>query len=290
VERELWPLLYRILRRVASGFSQKYVQHPPWVVAAVTLWAALHDRPRTWACDPRNWSSTSLRPRRIPSPSTISRRAHSVATGVFRRAVEQAIRDAHEPALVAFIDGKPLAIPAIGGDPDAGFGRGAREESKGYKLHALTSTRPVPEAWDVTPIHASETKVAEGLAGQLGHGGYLVGDGNYDANGVFDAAGARGYALRTPHPHANAGKGHHYQSEYRLASIQVRGTDFAKDLLNARGEIERRFGTLTSFACGLKPLPAWVRRLRRVRTWVWDKLLVNAARIMNNQHLASSLQ
>ena len=290
MERELWPLLYRVIGRVASDFSQKYVQHQPWTVVAVTLWAALHDRPMNWACDPKNWSTTSLRPCKIPSASTISRRGHAVATGIFRRAVEQAIRDSQEPALIALIDGKPLAIPAISGDPDAGYGRGAREKSKGYKLHALTSTRPVPEAWEVTPIQASETKVAEQLAGQLGHTGYLLGDGNYDANGVFDAAGAKGYALRTPHPNPNAGAGHHYQSPHRLASIQVRGTDFSKELLKQRGDIERQFGTLTSFACGLKPLPAWVRRLHRVRTWVWDKLLVNAARILNNQRKAASLQ
>lgn len=290
MERELWPLLYRLLRRVASGFSQKNVRYHPWIIAAVTLWAALHDRPVSWACDERNWAGTSLRPWRLPSASTISRRGHSVAVGVFRRLVEEAIRQSQEPALVAFIDGKPLSVPAISGDPDAGFGRGAGEKSKGYKLHAVISGRALPEAWEVTPINTAETKVAEQMIERLGQGGYLLGDGNYDASAVFDAAGAKGYALRTPHPAANAGKGHHYQSPHRLASIQVRGTDFSKDLLRMRGEIERQFGTLSSFACGLKPLPAWVRRLHRVRTWVWDKLLINAARILKNQGLASSLQ
>jgi hypothetical protein len=125
---------------------------------------------------------------------------------------------------------------------------------------------------------------------QLEYGGYLVGDGNYDANDLFDAAAAQGYALRTPHAQANAGKGHRYQSPQRLLSIAARRDDFGKALLRARGEIERQFGTLTSFACGLKPLPAWVRRLHRVRTWVWDKLLVNAARILKNQGLTAILQ
>lgn len=290
MERELWPLLYHLIRRVAKDFSQKNVLYQPWALVAVTLWAALHDRPASWACDPRNWSGTTLRPWRIPSPSTVSRRAHSVAVGLFRRAVEDAIRAAQEPALVAFIDGKPLSIPASSGDPDAGFGRGAGEKSKGYKLHAIISIRALPEAWEVTPINVAETKVAEAMMGRLAHGGYIVGDANYDANGVFDAAGAAGYAMRTAHPEANAGEGHHYQSPHRLASIQVRGTDLSKDLVKARGEIERQFGTLTSFACGLKPLPPWVRRLHRVRTWVWDKLLINAIRILKNQGLTSSLQ
>ena len=290
MERELWPLLYHVIRRVANDFSQKNVRYQPWILVAVTLWAALHDRPMSWACDERNWSTTSLRPCRIPSASTLSRRAHGVAVGLFRRAVEEAIREGQEPALVAFIDGKPLSIPAISSDPDAGFGRGAGEKSKGYKLHAVISSRAVPEAWEVTPINVAETTVAQALIGRLGHGGYLLGDGNYDASAVFDAAGEKGYALRTPHPELNAGQGHHYQSPHRLRSIQTRGTEFSKALRKARGEIERRFGTLSSFDCGLKPLPAWVRRLHRVRTWLWDKILINAARILKKQGLTSILQ
>jgi len=290
VERELWSILYPLLRRVGNDFSQKYVRYQPWVLVAVTLWAALHDRPISWACDARNWGRTSLRPHRLPSASVLSRRGHGVAVGLVRRALEQAARGGREPALVAFLDGKPLAIPAISSDPDAGFGRGAGAMSKGYKLHAVIADRPMPEAWDLTPINAAETRVAEALVGQLGYGGYLLGDSNYDANPLFDAAASKGYALRTPHRQANAGKGHRRQSPHRLLSIDAAPADFGKALLTARGEIERRFGTLSSFGGGLAPLPAWVRRLHRVRTWVWDKLLINAARIIKNQRLAASLQ
>ena len=56
MERELWPLLYRFVREVARDVSQKYVQHQPWVLVAVMLWAALHDRPVSWACQRRHWS------------------------------------------------------------------------------------------------------------------------------------------------------------------------------------------------------------------------------------------
>ena len=72
MERELWPLLYRFVREVARDFSQKYVQHQPWVLVAVMLWAALHDRPVSWACQRRHWSTTTLRPGRLPSPATTS--------------------------------------------------------------------------------------------------------------------------------------------------------------------------------------------------------------------------
>ena len=75
MERELWPPLYHLLLDTATGFRQKYVQHQPWVLAAVVLWAALHDRPVSWACQRRHWSTTTLRPGRLPSPATVSRRA-----------------------------------------------------------------------------------------------------------------------------------------------------------------------------------------------------------------------
>lgn len=47
--------MYHEVRAVGERVRQKYVPHPPWVIAAVLLWAALHDRPVSWACDPRHW-------------------------------------------------------------------------------------------------------------------------------------------------------------------------------------------------------------------------------------------
>ena len=48
MERELWPLLYRQLRWLARATQLKYVHHP-WTVVSVLLWAAIHDRPISWA-------------------------------------------------------------------------------------------------------------------------------------------------------------------------------------------------------------------------------------------------
>ncbi|MFO0798274.1 MAG: hypothetical protein U0804_12420 [Gemmataceae bacterium] len=63
--------------------TQKYVHYHPWAIAAVLLWAAIHDRPVCWACDPRNWSTTRLRPTEIPSAATVSRRANRAGFAVF---------------------------------------------------------------------------------------------------------------------------------------------------------------------------------------------------------------
>ncbi len=280
MERELWPLLYHLLREVATDFHQTHVQLQPWVLVATMLWAALHDRPVSWACQPRHWSTTTLKPRRLPSPSTMSRRIEPAGVALLWRALEQRLRDSGPPALVAFVDGKPLPIGGCGKDPDARFGRGAGCTAKGHKLHAVWSTRPVPEAWDVRPLDANEKALAKELVEQLGYGGYLLGDGNYDASYVYDAAFARGYQLVAPCRKAKKpGSGKHYQSPHRLRSIEIVRSDFGRALYRARSAIERSFGNAASFAGGLGPLPAWVRGLPRVRTWVWAKLLINAVRI-----------
>ncbi len=288
MERELWPLLYSTVRKVARGFSQKYVQIPSWILVVTMLWAALHDRPVSWACRSANWATTRLRPVRLPSASTMSRRVHEVGVGLLWRAVEQRLRDlsASHPALVAFLDGKPLTVSNVSKDPDARYGRGAGAMAKGYKLHTVWANRALPEAWEVAPLNVSEKVVARRLIAQLSGSGYLLADGYYDANHLFDRAHEQGYQLVTPLPRGkNPGGGHHYQSPYRLQSIALMQTGFGQRLWRWRGAIERTYGNATSFGGGLAPLPAWVRRQHRVRTWVWAKLLINAARVIKHKDL-----
>jgi hypothetical protein len=282
MERELWPPLYRLLEEVATDFSQKYVRIQPGVIAAVILWAAIHDRPVAWACHPAHWDTAGAdRPRRVPSASTLSRRADSVAVGLVLRAVEDRLRQSGEQPLVAVVDGKPLPIGGNSKDPDAAFGRGAGCVAKGYKLHAVWSNRPVPEAWEVTAMSGCEKAAAGQLVGAAGAGGYLLADGNYDASWLFDAAAAAGFRLVAPGRAAkNPGCGKHYQSPHRTRSRDLLATRFGRDLYRRRPDIERRFAHLCGFAGGLQPLPVWVRGRDRVRTWVWAKVLINGVRIL----------
>jgi hypothetical protein len=269
-----------LIQQTAKDFHQKYVRYQPWLLVTIFLWAALHDRSVAWACQRRHWSTTTLQPVTLPSPSTLSRRIDSAGVGLFFKALEQRIRDSGMPALVAFVDGKPLPIGGNSKDPDARFGRGAGCFAKGYKLHAIWAGRSVPEAWEVTPLNASEKAVAERLIGQLLFGGYLLADGNYDASYLYDAAATRGYQLVSPvRACKEPGSGKHYQSPHRLRSIALREGEFGKALYRARTAIERSFGNACSFGGGLGPLPAWVRGQARVRTWVWAKLLINAVRM-----------
>jgi hypothetical protein len=287
MERELWPLLYRAVRSVARDFTQKYVHIPGWVLLATLLWAALHDRPVCWACRPVNWATTRLRPDRLPSPATMSRRIDRVTLGFLWHAVEQHLRaqSVSHPALVAFLDGKPLPVGGASKDPEARFGRAAGGMAKGYKLHTVWSQRALPETWQMTPMNTGESTTARGLLPQLTGGGYLLADGNYDSKELFDRAWQYGYQLVTPLPKGQPGSGHHYQSPHRRRSIALMQSAFGKRLYRRRIGIEECYGNATSFAGGLAPLPAWVRGVDRVRTWVWAKLLINAARILKNKGL-----
>ncbi len=288
MERELWPPLYRLLRQLGKDFPQKYVRYQPWVLLAVMLWAALHDRPVSRACQKRHRSTTTLKPLRLPSPSTLSRRIDGAGAALLWRAPERRIRGAGPPALAAFADGKPLPIGGRGKGPDARFGRGAGCFATGHKLHAVWSTRPLPEAREVAPLNVSEKVVARRLIGQLEYGGYLLGDGYFDASPLYDAAHERGYRPVAPcREAARPGSGGHYQGPHRLRGLALLRGDFGRGLYRARAAVERSFGNVSSFGGGLGPLPAWVRGLPRVRTWVWAKPLINAVRILRHQGLTA---
>jgi hypothetical protein len=253
----------------------------------VLLWAALHDRTRGRACREANWSTTTLRPAALPSESTVGRRLRGPAVACLLRAPAARPRQIGDPRLLHVIDAKPLPVGGATKDPDARCGRGAGLFAKGYKLYAVWAGRAMPEAWRVYPMNSGENKVAEELIKDLRWGGYLLGDGEYDANGAYDAAGAAGYQLLAPREDPAAGPGHIRQSPFRVRGAALSRSRFGRELLALRRSIEESFGNLTSFGGGLSPLPAWVRRLDRVWCWVAAKLLINGVRAMKDQRLTA---
>ena len=280
MERELWKVVYTRLKRVARRFHQKYVQLQPWRIAAVLLWAALHDRPVSWACDKRNWRTTRLKPGRLPSESTVSRRAQKTTFGLFLNRLTDELKGTGPPAWELVIDGKPLPVGKCSKDPDAR----PNQHGKGYKLHATWGTKCMPEAWEVTAAREYEGAVAERLLAQVKGKGFVYGDGGYEANRVYDAAGRSGYLLLArPGPEVTGGA-HGYQSEYRRLALSFFETPLGWDLYRHRTSIERAFGNAGSFGGGLQPLPNWVRRLGRVTRWVWAKLAINGARIIHQRN------
>ena len=279
MERELWPGLYHELQEAAQQTHQKNVHYHPWVIAAVLLWAALHDRPTNWACDPLNWSTTTLRPPEIPSEATMSRRTKKVAFAVFFNHLVARLRQPGPVERELIIDGKPLPVGHCSKDPDArpgGLG-------KGYKLHALWGRDGLPEAWELTSMGEYEGTVAQRLFSRIEGTGIILADGNYESSELYDAAAAACYQL-VAHPDArDTGAGHRYQSPYRLRALRWFAEGLGWKLYRGRTDIERAFGNAGSFAGGLGPLPNWVRRLGRVERWVGCKLIINAHRILHKQ-------
>jgi hypothetical protein len=283
MERELWPRLYHLIMEVGRTFRLTDVTYQPHIIALVFVWAALHDRPVKWACQEANWSTTTLRPATVPSDSTLSRRLRRVDTAMFMRKLVQRVRREGNPRLVSVIDAKPLPVGGASGDPEARCGRGAGMWARGYKLYTVWGGRPVPETYRVYPMNVSENKVAEEMMPELTHGGYLLGDGEYDAKGVFEAAGAAGYQLLAPREDPGAGVGHVPQSPFRLRCIDLMRSPFGRAVYRLRRSIERSYGNLCSFGGGLASLPTWVRHQDRVWLWTTAKLLINAERILANE-------
>jgi hypothetical protein len=196
------------------------------------------------------------------------------------RAVVQRLRPGRDPRLIALIDGQPLPIGGSGHDPEARCGRGAGMWARGYKFDAIWGGRPAPETYRVYSMNINEDKVAEEVMPDLTGGGYLLGDGESDADAVFDAAGAAGDQVLAPRQDPEAGLGHTYQGPYRRRCVERRRSSFGRAVWGLRRGIEPTFGALTSFGGGLSSRPSWVRHLQRVWLWVGAKSVINGVRIL----------
>jgi len=285
MERELWTALYVILTHLDE--QPRHWKFRNSTILLVYLWAAVHDRPMTWALKKTNWHNDLLKMICLPSQSTLSRRMRQHAVQQLLIDVEQAWLGlvSETQKWIHVIDGKPLAVSGVTKDPDATYGRGAGCMQKGYKLFAIWSGGPLPSAWALAGMNVSEKKMARELIASLPGSGYILGDAEYDSNPLFEIAHDAGYQLLAPKRQKEHGVGHRRQSPYRLCSIELMKTLFGKGLAKFRKQIERDFSDLTGFGGGLICLPPWVRRITRVCNWVHCKLLINAARWLNNHHL-----
>jgi hypothetical protein len=297
MERELWAALYRMLRRLAATRRRrKRTRVGDAVIVAVYLWAAVHDRPVVWATRRGNWPKDLL-DFELPAQSTMSRRLRTDGAREMMAALHEPLCGGADPraTLVKVMDAKPLPVGAYSIAKDARWGRGVRGQVRGYKLHALYGAGPLPVAWEVVPMNASEQRVAKRLlshlaAGGAPCGGYVLADSVYDINDLYARAADCGHQLLAPRKRPDAGLGHRRHHPGRLRAIALlEGPDprFGRSLYALRGSIERRFGRLTNFGGGLAPLPNWVRTLPRVRLWVAAKLLIAAARYRLNTRLAA---
>ena len=296
MELELWSELSAAISAVGVDFERhKRDQHSTALVVRVHSFAALHDRPVSWACDPRNWP-VRTRPARLPDQSTMSRRTRRADFAEFQQRVGERMGgkpDGDGPTLLRVVDGKPLELPNHTGDRDATWSRGVSRTSVGYKLHAVSSGNPMSDAFAITTLNVCEKRMAARMIGRVGGGGgggggYLLGDAHFDASWLFDHCHHHGHQLVCPRGKPGTGLGHHYVSPHRRRAIEMLKSPaavnpFGPGRYDRRTDVERDFAGLTCFGGGLTTLPPWVRRIWRVRAWVMAKLLINAARIRLNR-------
>ena len=295
MELERWAELSAAVSAVAAGWERRPKdRHCTALVVRVYLWAVLFDRPVSWACEPANWKPAA-RPQALPDQSTMSRRTRRKDFMAFLERVGVRLNGKAAPGLVPglvkVVDGKALELPNHTTDRDATWGRGVGRTSVGYKLHAVFSGNPMPDAFAVTTLKRCEKRMAARMVRRLSGGGYLLGDAHYDASWLFDYCNHHGHQLVCPRAKPGTGIGHHYVSPHRRRAIDMLEAPaavnpFGAGLYAARTDVERDFSGLVCFGGGLTTLPPWVRRIWRVRNWVMSKLLINAARIRINRRSA----
>lgn len=277
--------LYRAIVETARGYgnqpSRGRFAYTDVVIVLVFYWAAIHDRPVSWATQKVHWPIWRRFP--LPSNSTMSRRLRTESVRMLLDLVERRVTAPQRPGLLWKIDGKPLVISGCSKDRHAGYGRAAAGKAKGYKLHGLVGANGSIAAWRLAPMNKDERVMAQRLLKQADIQGYVVADSNYDSNklhAVCDARGNLQLVTRRRYGPGN-GTGHRRQAPGRLRSIELTENPFpafANDLLEEREAIERDFGNLTNWGGGLNGLPAWIRTYPRVHRWVQAKLTLTALR------------
>jgi hypothetical protein len=278
MERELFAVIVEALnalpeakrRPAKSRYSHRQV-------LAVAFWAALHDRPISWATQRRNWPFHD-RTRPLPSNATMSRRLRDP---VIARIVDLLIKsmwvEGHG-ARTLIVDGRPLVVATHSRDISATFGYGAGGKRRGYKLHAIVDLLGNCRVHRVEPLNVSEQVVAYEMIASLEHraADLLLADGMYDVNKLYEIAGVRGIQMLAERRYKKAkGVGHQRHSEHRLRGLEIMKQD--PKALDDRRFIESCFGTQGNQIGGLGPLPNHVRALDRVRRWVSLKVVIDAA-------------
>ncbi len=289
MERELWKLIVAALKRLPptrprnAYFSDRQV-------LAVFLWAALHDRPTSWACERVNWPVQAWR-RKLPDQSTMSRRMRTAslhdALAVTLTRVQASLPDGR----LLFTDGKAFELSDRTSDPDAANGRGAGHMARGFRLHVVIDDQGKVCGWDVLPMNVAETVVTRKIIESMPKppkATLMIADAGYDSNKLYEAAALCGLRMIAPRRKRGQGLGWREHHPHRLAAIKLteqRGGWMWPMLHTKRWTVERFFAGLVTSGVGANGLPTWVRRLHRVKLWIGAKLVINAARLVRLNHV-----
>jgi len=278
MEYQLWQCIVALLVGLDKTPHPTGCDFSDTRIVQVYYWAVIHERPVSWACQRRHWPVHQRR-RTLPSNSTMSKRLRTPTVRTLLTEMERRVVAPREPEMFWMIDGKPLVIGGCSKDRQAGYGRAAGGKAKGYKVHAIVSSRGAIAAWRLAPMNTDERVMAERLLKTADIQGYVVADSNYDSNPLHAVCDRReSLQLLTRRRYgAHHGTGHRRQSAGRLRSmarLENPSPAFAERLIQDRSEIERQFASWTNWGGGLTSLPPWVRTHRRVHRWVQAKLVL----------------
>lgn len=278
MDGQLFLRLYRRLVEFASSSRRAYEQYSDTTIAAVYLWAVLHDRPQGWGCNPENWDIEPLWPE-LPSQSCLSRRLKEKSVKELLDRLCGFLWGRFRARMFKLVDGKALTVSMSSKDKTATIGPASGGRlAKGYKLHVIVDGAGVLISWAIAPLNHDETTVARKLIQRLSDEGYLVGDVKYDNNRLYCHAAGYGHQL-VAHKRGGHGLGHRRHSPHRLRGLELLKQPLGKGLLKLRkSTIERFYGNLGWCAGGLSQLPGFVRTMHRVRLWVQGKLIFQALR------------
>ena len=284
MDHEIWKVLRAAVRSAdrslpREGRTKLYSDRQ---IVKMYFWAVWHDRPMCWACRRASYGAC-FRPPALPSVSQFSRRLRSGRVGAMIERVGRRLADGGGRTRLAFLDGKALPISESSADPDARTGRGNGRFSRGYKVHALCDSSEKLRRFWLTPMNEGEPTVArEHLAPHVTPGSLVLADANYDGRKLYSAIDEHGATLFTPQRRRHdTAEGMRRTCAPRRRAMERWRDDPAgsRELYRRRAMVERVFSALTTFGGGLSPLPAWVRRIDRVRRWVTAKIAIYNARV-----------
>ena len=302
MDRELWGIVMRAIRKATRAVDdpgRRTPVYPNRQIVAMYLWSVWHDRCLSWACD-RSHYGALFRPRRLPSVSQFTRRVKAPACQAILRHVHRQLAGCGVASPTGYFDGKPLLVGPVSKDPEAARGRVSGGFAKGYKLHAYVNERRRVVAWSVMPLNVAEQSVALELLPHLPPavpGALDLADSNYDSAPLHKALAPLGRALLTPlKGQGRVGEaGHHPVTLRQMGAQRLEAVaawrdhpDLVRHALKARNNVEGTFSVM-AVALGLgTTLPAFVRRLDRVRRWVGGKVLLYHARLLAQERAAAN--
>ena len=295
MDRDQWSVVLGAVKRASRQVARR---HPPqrrpryadWLIAAMYLWAAAHDRPQSWACDRSHYSGV-FRPRgRLPSVSQFNRRVRSHRVQAILQETHRLLAGSPASAALSYLDGKPMLVGVASKDREARRGHVMGGLARGYKLHAwMTEDRRIP-LWAVTPLNAGEPPVARLLVAQvpaLSERSLTLADQNYDAHALHKDLAARNGRLLLVPKGGNKGLEERHPVNLRkmgaarreLIETSQRTPSLLRMVYRQRVNAEGILGNLCGHGGGLTHLPPWARGLERVRRWVGGKIILYHARL-----------